>query len=176
MLVALDRITKMWAASALSSAVTATSAATVNSTSSAAAASTAAKTAQSYNFGLIDFTLVHNTGAAFGIGAQSTWLFIILASAIVLGIIIYLCFAKNVRLGFVVALSLLAAGGIGNVIDRVIFGYVIDFIEFSFFDFPVFNVADICVTCGVVLLFIYVLFFGTTAKKSKPASGRSKRE
>lgn len=49
---------------------------------------------------------------------------------------------------------MIVAGGIGNVIDRFVQGYVTDFIEFSFFDFPVFNVADIGVTCGFVLLFV----------------------
>ena len=71
--------------------------------------------------------------------------------------------------GLVIALSLLAAGGIGNVVDRVIFGYVVDFIEFNFIEFPVFNVADICVTVGVILLFIQVLFFGGVSAGSEPA-------
>ena len=55
--------------------------------------------------------------------------------------------------------ALVVAGGIGNAIDRFIQGYVVDFIELSFMDFPVFNIADIGVTCGVALIFIAVIFF-----------------
>ena len=55
--------------------------------------------------------------------------------------------------------ALVVAGGIGNAIDRFIQGYVVDFIELSFMDFPVFHIADIGVTCGVVLIFIAVIFF-----------------
>ncbi len=178
MLVALDRITKIWAVAALSgnTAGVAASSSAANSSSAAAqsaasAASSGNAAAQSFDFGLIDFTLVHNTGAAFGIGSQSTWLFIIIASVIVLGIILWLALSKNLKLGLVVALSLLAAGGIGNVVDRILFGYVVDFIEFTFIDFPVFNVADICVTAGVILLFIQVLFFGAaTSSESAQAA------
>ena len=155
-LVALDRITKIWASAALSGNVSGGGAAASSSNLAAQSASAA----QSFNLPFIDFTLVHNTGAAFGIGSQSTWLFIIIASVIVIGIIFWLCISKNLKPGLVIALSLLAAGGIGNVVDRVIFGYVVDFIEFNFIEFPVFNVADICVTVGVILLFIQVLFFG----------------
>ena len=165
-LVALDRITKIWASAALSGNASGGGAAA--SSSNLAAQSTSA--AQSFNFPFIDFTLVHNTGAAFGIGSQSTWLFIIIASVIVIGIIFWLCISKNLKPGLVIALSLLAAGGIGNVVDRVIFGYVVDFIEFNFIEFPVFNVADICVTVGVILLFIQVLFFGGVSAGSEPAS------
>ena len=165
-LVALDRITKIWASAALSGNVSGGGAAA--SSSNLAAQSTSA--AQSFTLPFIDFTLVHNTGAAFGIGSQSTWLFIIIASVIVIGIIFWLCISKNLKPGLVIALSLLAAGGIGNVVDRVIFGYVVDFIEFNFIEFPVFNVADICVTVGVILLFIQVLFFGGVSAGSEPAS------
>ena len=164
-LVALDRITKIWASAALSGNVSGGGVAA--SSSNLAAQSTSA--AQSFNFPFIDFTLVHNTGAAFGIGSQSTWLFIIIASVIVIGIIFWLYISKNLKPGLVIALSLLAAGGIGNVVDRVIFGYVVDFIEFNFIEFPVFNVADICVTVGVILLFIQVLFFGGVSAGSEPA-------
>ena len=57
----------------------------------------------------------------------------------------------------VVSLALVVAGGIGNCIDRLTTGYVVDFIRLTFIDFPVFNVADICVTCGVVLFLIALI-------------------
>lgn len=54
----------------------------------------------------------------------------------------------------------MVAGGIGNCIDRLTTGYVVDFIRFTFVDFPVFNVADICVTCGVILFLVAIIFTG----------------
>ena len=65
-----------------------------------------------------------------------------------------------------VGIALIVAGGIGNAIDRFMQGYVVDFIEFSFIDFPVFNVADIGVTCGFVLLFIGLFLSLKNEKKS----------
>ena len=107
--------------------------------------------------GLIDFTLVHNTGAAFGMGEGRQWLFVAITVCIVVAVVLWLVIGARHRALEVVALSLVVAGGIGNLIDRVSSGSVVDFIEFTFVDFPVFNVADICVTCGAVLFIIAVL-------------------
>ena len=60
---------------------------------------------------------------------------------------------------------LIMAGGVGNLIDRCVFKYVTDMIQTTFMDFPVFNFADCCITVGVVLLVIYVLFFCKDEKK-----------
>ena len=60
---------------------------------------------------------------------------------------------------FGLSLSLFIGGAIGNMIDRVFLGYVVDFLEFTFIDFPIFNVADICVVCGAIIMMIYVIFF-----------------
>ena len=118
----------------------------------------------------IRLTLVHNTGAAFGLGEGSTSAFIAIAVVIVCIICIWLLAIPRHSPPEVVALSLVAAGGIGNLVDRVALGYVVDFIEFTFIDFPVFNVADICVTTGVALFVICILFlqnFGV--EKPQPA-------
>ena len=109
--------------------------------------------------GPLDFTLVHNTGAAFGIGAEATWLFILVTVVIVAAALVWVCLGKCRSPLTLVAFSLLVGGGIGNLVDRVALGYVIDFIEFSFVDFPVFNIADICITAGVVLLLVWAFFF-----------------
>ena len=105
--------------------------------------------------GLVDLRLVHNTGAAWGIFADSTGLlgaFSIVVVCVLVGYIIW--DRESANLLQVVGVALVAAGGIGNVIDRFAQGYVTDFLAVTFIDFPVFNVADIGVTCGVVLLFI----------------------
>ena len=105
--------------------------------------------------GLVDFRLVHNTGAAWGIfegNPSALGVFSLVVCALLLA---YFAWQRNeTNLVQTIGIGLIVAGGIGNVIDRFVQGYVTDFIEFSFFDFPVFNVADIGVTCGFVLLFV----------------------
>lgn len=105
--------------------------------------------------GLVDFKLVHNTGGAWGIFAGNTMalgMFSLLVCVLLLAYYVWQRHETNVVQ--TVGIALIVAGGIGNAIDRFAQGYVVDFIEFSFFDFPVFNVADIGVTCGFVLLFL----------------------
>ena len=108
--------------------------------------------------GLVDFRLVHNTGAAWGIFAGNTvalGLFSLIAIAVLIG---YFLFSiKSISLVQTIGIALIIAGGIGNVIDRFVQGYVIDFIAVTFIDFPVFNVADIGVTCGIALYFFGLL-------------------
>ena len=62
---------------------------------------------------------------------------------------------------------LIVAGGVGNLIDRILNGYVVDFINFVFITFPVFNLADIFVTCGGTLIIIYMIFFADKEKKDE---------
>lgn len=112
------------------------------------------------DFGLVDFTLVHNAGAAFGMGQGSGVIFIAIAIVICVAVIIWLAIGKRHNALEVTALALVVAGGIGNCIDRLTTGYVVDFIRFTFVDFPVFNVADICVTCGVILFLVAIIFTG----------------
>ena len=109
--------------------------------------------------GLVNLMLVHNTGAAWGIFANSTIALGVFSLVVVVVLLGYFIF--NVRImNYVqtVGFALICAGGIGNAIDRFVQGYVTDFIAVTFIDFPVFNVADIGVTCGVVILIIGMLF------------------
>lgn len=108
--------------------------------------------------GLIDIRLVHNTGGAWGIFAGNTMalgVFSVIVCIVIAGF--FLATAKQSTMVQTVSFALIVAGGIGNAIDRFAQGYVVDFLEFSFFDFPVFNVADIGVTCGFALLVISML-------------------
>jgi len=105
--------------------------------------------------GLVDIRLVHNTGGAWGIFSDSTFGLGIFSLIVCLAIaVFFFVTVKQTSRLQTIAFALIVAGGIGNAIDRFMQGYVIDFIEFSFFDFPVFNVADIGVTCGFALLII----------------------
>ena len=105
--------------------------------------------------GLVDVRLVHNTGAAWGIFAGNTALLGVFSLVVVCALVGYFAYDReNVNLLQTIGIALVGAGGIGNAIDRFIQGYVTDFIAVTFIDFPVFNVADIGVTCGVVLLFL----------------------
>ena len=107
---------------------------------------------------IMDLTYTQNTGAAFSILREHTWLLTLLSAVLV--VIVALLVARRFitgRLGLVAA-TVVLAGGIGNLIDRVALGYVTDMFQTIFMDFAVFNVADSCLTIGVVLLVIYVLF------------------
>ena len=105
--------------------------------------------------GLIDIRLVHNTGGAWGIFSGNTFALGIFSIVVCVVIaVFFFATAKNTTAVQTVSFALIVAGGIGNAIDRFTQGFVTDFIEFSFIDFPVFNVADIGVTCGFALLII----------------------
>ena len=106
--------------------------------------------------GVINLLRVENTGAAFSIGEGSTWLFV--GCAVVAFVVACLLVWRNdLPFPLVFSLGCVAGGGLGNMIDRLAAGSVTDFIALAFMNFPVFNVADIFVTCGVavsVLLYL----------------------
>lgn len=116
--------------------------------------------------GFIDIVTVHNTGAAWGIFADSQVVLIVL-SFIFIAVFFWLMFAEKAKNPlFHIALGLIFAGSLGNLVDRLAFGYVRDFLHFEFWQsFPVFNIADICLTIGVIMLIIY--FIISFVKKSK---------
>ncbi|MCX5697793.1 MAG: signal peptidase II [Candidatus Omnitrophica bacterium] len=104
--------------------------------------------------GVFCFTLVHNRGAAFGILQNQTLLFI--ATSIIAIVLIYLNLKKSKACSWYnISLGLILSGAIGNFLDRIIFGYVIDFLDFRIW--PVFNVADSAITVGAVLLGWHIL-------------------
>jgi len=109
--------------------------------------------------GVFHLTNVHNTGAAWGMMQGFRWLFIPM-TLIVCGIIVFILvkYRKRVTVFSRITLSLLFAGAIGNLIDRVLLGYVRDFFDFCLINFPVFNVADSAMTIGCALLIIDALF------------------
>ena len=117
---------------------------------------------------VLNLTYVQNTGAAFGIGNNSTSMFIIV-NVIVIGLIVYFIFSKKEEISkaILVSLHLIIAGGISNLIDRIIHGYVIDFIDFYIFNYnyPVFNLADSFICIGILML-LYSIYLGEDNENS----------
>lgn len=101
--------------------------------------------------GVMDLSLVYNTGASFSLGEGGGPLFVVLAAAILVAGLVVAWRRADVPLSLLLAVAAVAGGGVGNAIDRVALGAVTDFFKTTFVDFAVFNVADIFVTCGVVL-------------------------
>ena len=116
---------------------------------------------------LLDLTYVKNTGAAFSMLREHTWLLILISAAVVVvvGILVQRGFFQG-WLGRTAAM-LVMCGGVGNLIDRVAMGYVTDMFQTTFMNFAVFNLADCYITVGVVLLFIYALFFSPDPSKKE---------
>lgn len=117
--------------------------------------------------GFFYLTYVENRGAAFGILQNFRWFFIIL-TVIALAVMVWY-FIKNQNNMLRLSLSFIMAGAVGNFIDRLFRGFVVDFFDFYPFgyNFPVFNVADICVNIGVFFLLIYVLFIYKEQEEDK---------
>lgn len=120
--------------------------------------------------GVLDLRLVMNTGAAFSIGEGSTWIFIILALCIVGACEVWVVREQHMPKALLCSLAAVASGGVGNLIDRVIAGKVTDFFATTFINFPVFNVADIFVTCGVVAALIVIWHWDSERETSQSAT------
>lgn len=102
-----------------------------------------------------------NTGAAFGIFKGHLWLFILI-TLLVVSLLVYLIYKLPFDKKFVplhVTFVFIIAGGVGNLIDRIFYHYVVDFIYFYLIDFPIFNVADCYVTVSTIVLAIMLLFY-----------------
>lgn len=109
---------------------------------------------------VFEFYYLENTGTAWGMFAGARIIFLLI-TCIVVGVIVYIIIkmpCKKHYLPAYISMILLAAGGIGNFIDRLVLGYVRDFLYFKLINFPVFNVADSYVTVGIIMLIILILF------------------
>ena len=116
--------------------------------------------AQSFLPGLLRITYVQNTGAAFSTFQGQQWLFALIF-AIFTGLILREYFKKPMPFTKLERFCIAAiyGGGLANMLDRVRLGYVVDMIETTFMEFPVFNVADCFITCGCVVLMVHLVFF-----------------
>lgn len=104
---------------------------------------------------VLHLTYVENRGAAFGMLSNNRWVFMVFSTVAIVGLAIYLFrFCKETK-WVKVALAMIIGGGIGNMIDRIALGYVVDFVDFTLIHFAVFNVADSFVSVGAVMLVIW---------------------
>ena len=117
--------------------------------------------------GVLDLSFVKNTGAAFSI----------VFAAVVLAFGIWLVWSHDsLPMPLVVSVACVCGGGVGNMIDRMIFGYVTDFFATTFMDFPVFNVADIFVTVGIVvsvILYLVMVDVPANAAEASASTGEA---
>ena len=125
--------------------------------------------------GVLRFTYVENRGMAFGMLADHRWVFMVFSVIGIALVGVYLWFYVKGLLGRT-ALALIIGGGIGNMIDRVAYGFVVDFIDFYLFDFWVwvFNIADSAVCIGAGLFMLYIIL-DTVKEIKKQKSAKEKR-
>ena len=123
--------------------------------------------------GIMQLRTVHNYGAAWSSFSGQRWLLVVVTSCIVLALA--WCLVRRIvrhPLGLA-ACFMVISGGVGNIIDRVRLGYVVDMFNLLFMDYPVFNVADIFVVCGAILGAIYYMWFYEKYDKKGAANGDS---
>ena len=123
--------------------------------------------------GFVQLRTVHNYGAAWSSFSGQRWLLLIVTTIIVLAVA-YCLVRRIVRhpLGFS-ACCLIISGGIGNIIDRARYGYVVDMFDFQFMSYPVFNVADMCIVVGAILAAIYYMWIYEKYDKKEANDGDS---
>lgn len=107
---------------------------------------------------IFHLTYVRNTGAAFSMLEGQRIFLIALPFLVIVALIIYIIVKKPKNRWLMLSFSMIISGGVGNLIDRIRLGYVIDFLDFRLINFPVFNVADIWVTLGAALFVCLLLF------------------
>ena len=123
---------------------------------------------------VVELTYVQNTGAAFSMFSEHTWILALISAVVALAIALLLVKKAVVTHPFGrLSLAVVLAGAVGNLIDRVLLGYVTDMFRVLFMNFAVFNVADICVVCGGIAFCVYFAFFyDKYEKKGAPAHDR----
>lgn len=160
---ALDQLTKLWALDFIAERV-----AVLYSYQGASARPYPGNTVPIIN-GVLHFTYIENPGMSFGLLQDKRWIFMTISTVAIIAIFVYLCTLKGKNTLLRTSLSLIVGGGMGNMFDRVLLGYVVDFIDvrvFGNFWRWIFNIADAAVCIGAALLVIVCIAeFKKEAKK-----------
>ncbi len=119
--------------------------------------------------GMFAFSYAENTGAAFSAFSNSTSLLSVFTGILLAGILVLLILNKIQGKFMNVCMVMIFAGGLGNLIDRLRQGYVVDYIKTLFVDFPIYNFADILVVCGAVAVCCYLIYDTIKDEKKKKA-------
>lgn len=120
--------------------------------------------------GVLHLTYVENRGAAFGIFQGQRWILIGVTGVVLLAAIVFLLSGKLTERLMIWGVALIISGGIGNLIDRIARGFVVDYVDFRLINFYVFNLADACVCIGVGLVILYILIIEPMqARRAKQA-------
>lgn len=122
--------------------------------------------------GFFKFFYTQNTGAAWSIFSGSTTALLVVSIIAVIALLAYSIFRPIKSKFFYVAIGFIIGGAVGNMVDRIAFGYVRDFIKLQFINFPIFNIADSALTVGVVLLCIYLLISSIKEIKKEKKNGK----
>lgn len=110
------------------------------------------------DFNVLGLRYCENTGAAFSSFSGARWFLVALVSVMLVVLLVFTIRYKHKRPLFLISSAMIISGGIGNLIDRIRLGYVIDYLDVKLFNFAVFNFADICVVVGAILLLIFLFF------------------
>ena len=123
--------------------------------------------------GVLSLSYIENHGAAFGIMQGRQWLLIVISAVMIAAaVVFYIRRIRDIQYRYLrVLIVFLVAGALANMIDRIMLGYVRDFIYFKLIDFPVFNVADIYVTVSAVLILIWIILHGDSDPGSSSDGG-----
>ncbi len=117
--------------------------------------------------GVVQFNYAENKGMAFSMFSGARWVFVVLTAVVCIGALVLMFKNKIASLWAYWSVGVIVSGGLGNLIDRVFYGYVVDFIEPTFMNFAIFNIADSAVTLGTVSLMAYLLL-DLFKKENKP--------
>lgn len=125
---------------------------------------------------ILSLTHIRNSGAAWSIMEGKTW-FLIGLPIIVIAFALWFMYKYRHASKFALAsIAMVLGGGIGNLIDRIRLHEVVDYLKLEFFNFPIFNFADICVVVGAILFCIYMLFFDESDKKDSKSKESNKKD
>ena len=107
---------------------------------------------------VLHFTYTENTGMAFGMLKDHRWVFMVFSTVSIIALIVYLFRFHPESRWMQVSMAFIIGGGIGNMIDRIFLGYVVDFIDFTLINFAIFNIADsfVCIGAGIMIVYLVI--------------------